>query len=63
MKVGDSVKIVASPYVHESLQPGKTGYIERVFFDLYYVIMDEQHTDGAGSLDWPFDKHELEVIA
>lgn len=63
MKVGDRVKIVSSPYVHESLQPGKTGRIIDRDYGLLRVVMDDQHPDGSGDLDWPFDAYELEVVA
>lgn len=63
MKVGDRVKIVASPYVNTSLQPGRTGRIVAIEYNLYAVVMDDLHPDSLGDLNWPFDAYELEVIS
>jgi hypothetical protein len=62
MKIGDRVKILHSPYVNPSLQPGKTGRVVAVEDDLYNIVMDDSHPDSFGDLDWPFDAQELEVI-
>lgn len=67
MKVGDRVKIVSTPYENKSLQPGKTGRIVKLTDegcdDMFDVVMDDFHPDSLGDLDWPFETHELEVIA
>ena len=63
MKVGDKVKIVSSIYGADSLQPGKTGRIVNIVADYSAdVIMDDDHPDSSGALDWPFEFDELEVI-
>lgn len=64
-KVGDKVQIVSSPYVHTSLQPGRTGRIVGKTMGaegIFDVVLDDSHPDSTGDLDWPFDAHELEVI-
>lgn len=63
MNIGDSVKIVATPYVHDSLQPGKIGRIVEVMSgNTFNVVMADEHQDGEGDLSWPFYKDEIEVI-
>lgn len=66
MKVGDRVRIVESAdfYVHDELQPGKTGVISHMSDGgrAYEVRMDSGHADVEGDDTWPFYGHELEVI-
>ena len=62
MKVGNRIKIVYSPYMAESLQPGKTGRIVSMDFGMISIITADGHADGAGDLDWPFEARELVVI-
>lgn len=62
MKVGDKVRIVKSPYVAESLQPGKTARIVKVTFDGFEVVTCDEYADKDGDLSWPFYPYELEAI-
>lgn len=63
MKIGDTVRVLHSPYVNPALQAGKTG---RVVFihesGAADIVMSDGFPDTYGDLDWCFDSHELEVI-
>lgn len=63
-KEGDRVRILRSDYVSPYLAPGKLGTVREYwgYPTLIEVIMDE----SSGPLElktWPFEEHELEVVA